>query len=114
MAKAKAASADFSRLYFLSTTTTAESAGDFRFPISGQVTFINVNFSYPTRPDVPILSGLNLNLRPGEAVAIVGPSGCGKSTIAALLQKLYERLRGQSTWTNSSSPAQTSNGSEII
>ena len=58
------------------------------------MTFSNVSFSYPTRPDIQILSGLSLNLHPGEAVAIVGPSGSGKSTIAALLQKLYEPSAG--------------------
>jgi ATP-binding cassette subfamily B (MDR/TAP) protein 1 len=94
MAKVKYASRDFDRLYSLSTATR-ETEGDLRYPISGNVTFESVSFSYPSRPGVPILSGLSFKLSPGECVAIVGPSGSGKSTIAALLQRLYEPTSGQ-------------------
>lgn len=62
--------------------------------IDGNVTFRDVDFSYPERPDVPVLRSLNLDIREGECVAIVGASGCGKSTIAALLQRLYEPVSG--------------------
>ena len=82
------ATRDFNRLYDLNTSTS-ESAGTLRFPITGNVSFNNISFSYPTRPDVPVFTNLNLKLIPGECVAIVGPSGSGKSTIAALLQRLY-------------------------
>ena len=54
------------------------------------VEFHNVNFSYPSRKNVPILSGLTLKINPGENVAICGSSGSGKSTIASLLTRLYE------------------------
>ncbi|KAJ3786774.1 P-loop containing nucleoside triphosphate hydrolase protein [Lentinula aff. detonsa] len=54
----------------------------------------NVEFSYPSRPDVPVLKGLNLSVAPGETVALVGASGCGKSTIAQLIQRLYEPSSG--------------------
>nr|XP_018264066.1 ATP-binding cassette, subfamily B (MDR/TAP), member 1 [Kwoniella dejecticola CBS 10117]OBR86224.1 ATP-binding cassette, subfamily B (MDR/TAP), member 1 [Kwoniella dejecticola CBS 10117] len=94
MAKARVAARDFNRLYLLSTQTD-ESKGDLRFPISGSIKFQNVQFAYPTRPDVPIFLDLSFSLRPGECVAIVGPSGCGKSTISALLQRLYEPSSGQ-------------------
>lgn len=62
--------------------------------IDGAVTFTNVNFAYPERPDIPVLRGLDLEIRDGECVAIVGASGSGKSTIAALLQRLYEPTSG--------------------
>lgn len=50
----------------------------------------DVCFSYPLRPDVDILSGLNLTLKCGTITALVGPSGAGKSTIVQLLARFYE------------------------
>ena len=94
MSKAKVAARDFYRLVTLPTSTT-ETSGELRFPITGNVKFDHVSFSYPTRPDVPILADLSFSLAPGECVAIVGPSGSGKSTIAALLQRLYEPTSGK-------------------
>jgi ATP-binding cassette, subfamily B (MDR/TAP), member 1 len=47
-------------------------------------------FSYPSRPQIPILRGLSLQIQAGTCTAIAGPSGCGKSTIASLLLGLYE------------------------
>lgn len=93
MTKAKVGASDFDRLYTL-THETGETRGALRFPITGNVTFSNVNFAYPTRPDVPIFSNLSFTLHSGECIAIVGPSGSGKSTIAALLQRLYEPSSG--------------------
>lgn len=62
--------------------------------ITGHVSFNNVTFSYPERPDVPVLRDINMELADGECVAIVGASGSGKSTVAALLQRLYEPNHG--------------------
>ena len=59
-------------------------------PPRGEIAFQDVNFTYPTRPDQPALSGLNLTVRPGETVAIVGPSGAGKSTLFNLLLRFYD------------------------
>lgn len=56
------------------------------------ISFENVAFSYPSRPNVPILSGLDLHFPVGKVTAIVGPSGSGKSTVVGLVQRWYELL----------------------
>jgi len=72
-----------------------ESAGKPPVATSGSsVQFHNVHFSYPARPDAPVLRGLDMNLRPGGFYALVGPSGAGKSTIIALLERLYTPQAG--------------------
>ncbi|MEM1376120.1 MAG: ABC transporter transmembrane domain-containing protein [Pseudomonadota bacterium] len=58
------------------------------------IEFKNVSFSYPTRPDIELLNGLNLQIKHGETLAIVGPSGAGKSTIFSLLMRHYDALEG--------------------
>ncbi len=60
----------------------------------GEIALEAVTFAYPTRPDQPVLQGVELAIRPGEVVALVGPSGSGKSTIAALLARYYDPERG--------------------
>ena len=56
--------------------------------------FKNVVFSYPTRPDVTVLKGLNATISPGQTVALVGSSGCGKSTCIQLLERFYDPKDG--------------------
>ncbi|KAM5532993.1 hypothetical protein V8D89_013335 [Ganoderma adspersum] len=89
IAKSTRATRDFNRLLKLSTATD-ESQGILTPDLSGPVSFTNVSFSYPERPDVPVLKNLFVEIKENECVAIVGSSGCGKSTMAALLQRLYE------------------------
>ncbi|MFQ1700153.1 ABC transporter transmembrane domain-containing protein [Loktanella agnita] len=62
--------------------------------IQGALTFDNVRFSYPSRPEISALDGINLDIRPGETVALVGPSGAGKSTIIQMVQRFYEPQEG--------------------
>jgi len=57
--------------------------------IEGNIRFENVHFHYPTRQDIPVLKGINLNIKSGQKVALVGPSGVGKSTIIQLLLQFY-------------------------
>ncbi|MBX2965008.1 MAG: ATP-binding cassette domain-containing protein [Cyclobacteriaceae bacterium] len=57
--------------------------------LSGDIVFNEVNFSYPTRPDFPVLKDLNFHIRAGEKIALVGQSGSGKSTIINLLLRFY-------------------------
>ena len=54
----------------------------------GHVTISDVSFSYT--PDRPLLQGLNLDVQPGQRVAIVGPTGCGKTTLINLLMRFYD------------------------
>lgn len=60
----------------------------------GEVTFDNVSFTYPLRPDDRALHNVSFKVRPGERVAIVGPSGSGKSTIFNLILRFYDAQRG--------------------
>lgn len=60
----------------------------------GNVTFSGVNFSYPARPDVQVLTNIDLHIRQGQTIALVGASGAGKSTITSLLLRLYENNEG--------------------
>ncbi len=57
--------------------------------IHGDIEFANVRFSYPTRKDVEVLKGINLQIKSGEKVALAGSSGAGKSTIAQLVLGFY-------------------------
>nr|XP_060638834.1 ATP-dependent translocase ABCB1-like [Anolis sagrei ordinatus] len=61
----------------------------------GEIEFKNIHFSYPSRPEVQILKGLNLKIQPGKTIALVGSSGCGKSTTIQLLQRFYDPAEGQ-------------------
>jgi ABC-type multidrug transport system fused ATPase/permease subunit len=66
-------------------------------PVDGRVVFDNVSFSYPGRPEFPVLNGVNLSVDAGKSLAIVGPSGAGKSTIINLLYRFYEPDSGKIT-----------------
>ena len=62
--------------------------------MSGEVVVRDVHFNYPSRPDVTVLSGMDVEVKPGETLALVGPSGCGKSTIVSLLERFYNPISG--------------------
>uniref|UniRef100_A0A1I8AQE6 ABC-type antigen peptide transporter n=1 Tax=Steinernema glaseri TaxID=37863 RepID=A0A1I8AQE6_9BILA len=63
--------------------------------VVGKIEFRNVHFSYPTRPDLPILRDLSFTVEPGQTVALVGPSGSGKSSCIALLEHFYQPDSGE-------------------
>ncbi|MGV6861362.1 MAG: ABC transporter ATP-binding protein, partial [Putridiphycobacter sp.] len=69
-------------------------AGDLE-AFKGNVTFKNVHFSYPSRPDVEVLRGIDFTCHAGATTALVGSSGAGKSTIANLLLKFYKTNQGE-------------------
>ena len=63
-------------------------------PATGRVAFRGVSFCYPSRSDQPVLREFDLEISPGETVALVGPSGAGKSTVMQLLLRFYDPQQG--------------------
>ncbi len=63
-------------------------------PPRGSLSFRNVTFRYPARPETAALKDFSLEIEPGETVAIVGPSGAGKSTIFQLVERFYDPQAG--------------------
>ena len=63
--------------------------------LRGDIELCGVSFSYPSRPEHPVLTGLSLRLLTGTATALVGRSGSGKSTVISLLHRFYEPDSGQ-------------------
>jgi ATP-binding cassette subfamily B protein len=59
------------------------------------LTFDEVSFTYPSRPDEPALQHLNLAINEGETLALVGPSGAGKTTLFELIQRFYDPQQGR-------------------
>ena len=85
------------RMFALLDAPAAMPSGGLRpapSPARAPIRFEQVSFSYPAR-SVPVLDGLDLELAPGETVALVGESGAGKSTVAALLLGLLEPTAGR-------------------
>jgi len=66
-------------------------------PATGALSFEQVLFRYPTRPEVSALDNLTLRIEPGETVAVVGPSGAGKSTLFQLAERFYDPESGRVT-----------------
>ncbi len=60
-----------------------------------RITLENVTFHYPSRPTLPSLINISLDVQPGETVALVGPSGAGKSTVFQLLLRFYDAQSGR-------------------
>ncbi|XP_022171475.1 multidrug resistance protein 1B-like isoform X2 [Myzus persicae] len=63
--------------------------------VTGKIEIRNVDFRYPSRPEVKVLNNLNFTIKPGQTVALVGSSGAGKSTIVGLLLRFYDPEAGQ-------------------
>ncbi|WVZ56502.1 hypothetical protein U9M48_007020 [Paspalum notatum var. saurae] len=63
--------------------------------VYGSIEFKSVDFSYPARPDILVLSNFNLKVSGGQTVAVVGVSGSGKSTVISLIERFYDPVSGQ-------------------
>lgn len=62
--------------------------------VEGYITFEDVKFNYPSRPNVPVVRGLSISFPAGKTAALVGASGSGKSTVVALVERFYDPLSG--------------------
>ncbi|XP_012063835.1 PREDICTED: multidrug resistance protein homolog 49-like [Atta cephalotes] len=76
------------------TSPPGSEGKDLDWKADGLIQYSKINFNYPTRPEMPVLKGLDLIVKPGQMVALVGQSGCGKSTCIQLLQRLYDPISG--------------------
>lgn len=63
--------------------------------LEGKITFKDLSFRYPNRPDEQVLTNINMTIDKNQVIALVGSSGAGKSTIAALILRLYEPSSGE-------------------
>lgn len=79
-------------------STDIEATAETKPPISSSgassVQLRDIHFSYPARPDMQVLNGMNIDIQPGKFCALVGPSGAGKSTIISLVERLYTPQTG--------------------
>jgi ATP-binding cassette subfamily B protein len=65
-----------------------------RLPARGEIAFRHVTFRYPSRPETAALENYSLDVKQGEAIALVGPSGAGKSTVFQLALRFYAPQAG--------------------
>ncbi|XP_070786932.1 bile salt export pump-like isoform X2 [Enoplosus armatus] len=95
-AKAKISAARFFQLLDRVPQISVYSGeGDKWDNFQGNIDFIDCKFTYPTRPDIQVLNGLNVSVKPGQTLAFVGSSGCGKSTSVQLLERFYDPDHGR-------------------
>ncbi|XP_041662861.1 bile salt export pump [Cheilinus undulatus] len=95
-AKAKTAATQFFKLIDrVPKISTSQTEGVKWNSFRGDVQFLNCKFTYPTRPDIQVLKGLVVSVKPGQTLAFVGSSGCGKSTSVQLLERFYDPDEGR-------------------
>lgn len=76
-----------------------QARGEARLPAAGGLRFEHVRFRYPDAPpdSPPLLTDVDLHIRPGESMALVGATGSGKTTLTALVPRLHEVTEGRIT-----------------
>lgn len=60
----------------------------------GNISFKNINFHYPSRPEIPVIKNISFDVNQGERIALVGQSGAGKSTLVSLLLRFFDAQSG--------------------
>lgn len=94
-AKAKVAAAKIFRIIDHKPTIERNSESGVELDsVTGLVELKNVDFSYPSRPDVKILNNFCLSVPAGKTIALVGSSGSGKSTVVSLIERFYDPTSG--------------------
>lgn len=94
-AKAKVAAAKIFRIIDHKPTIERNSESGVELDsVTGLVELKNVDFSYPSRPDVKILNNFCLSVPAGKTIALVGSSGSGKSTVVSLIERFYDPISG--------------------
>ncbi|XP_013816118.1 bile salt export pump isoform X2 [Apteryx mantelli] len=94
-AKAKTSAARFFQLVDrLPKISVYSDKGEKWDDFKGSIEFLNCKFTYPSRPDIQVLKGLSVAVKPGQTLAFVGSSGCGKSTSVQLLERFYDPEKG--------------------
>ena len=99
--KVKSEAAKMAVYRLISQTKTIATDDDAEKPklsdAAGDICFVGVTFSYPTRPDRLVFKDLSLVIPAGKQTALVGATGCGKSSCVALLQRFYDPSAGAIT-----------------
>ncbi|KAI1898297.1 hypothetical protein AGOR_G00070870 [Albula goreensis] len=99
-AKAKTAAAQFFKLLDrVPKINMSQTEGETWDLFKGEVEFIDCKFTYPTRPDIQVLNGLSVSVKPGQTLAILSVAALsaavpGKSTSVQLLERFYDPDRG--------------------
>ena len=81
--------------------------------LDGHIFVENVHFHYKSRPDNPVLKGIDLHVEPGQVIAFVGRSGGGKSTMIHLLMRFYDATKGQILYNKERMPLNEMNLSKL-
>jgi ATP-binding cassette subfamily B protein len=98
LAMAQEAMTAAARILEIFDTAPAIVSGDTVLPDArGHLRFEGVGFAFPDEPDTPVLRDVNLDVAPGETVAVVGATGSGKTTLTALVPRLYDATAGRVT-----------------
>ncbi|KAK0457582.1 P-loop containing nucleoside triphosphate hydrolase protein [Desarmillaria tabescens] len=73
---------------------SADPSGEKPETVFGEVTLEDVQFNYPSRPDIQVVKGISLTFQAGKIAALVGASGSGKSTVISLIERFHDPLSG--------------------